>query len=178
MALGATMRRFEVELGDADRDVYQALDLRVAQHPSESERYLVARVIARAHQHGEGVEFGRGVSTDDEPAVWQRDLRGDLLAWIEVGAPSADRLHRASKAAARVAVYAWKHPAALAAAYAGIHRADALELYELDPAVLDAIAATLDRVNRWSLSITGGTLYLTCGEQSFELPLVRIPIPT
>ena len=83
MALPATLRRFEIALADADREVYEQLDWRVAQHPSENERYLVARVIARALEHAEGVDFSRGgVSDDEEPAIVQRDLRGDWLAWI------------------------------------------------------------------------------------------------
>src|SRR5690349_1842635 len=108
MALTATVRRFEIALADSDRGVYEQLDLRVAQHPSESERYLVARVIARALEHADGVEFSRGLAADDEPALWQRDLRGDLQAWIEIGAPSPERLHRASKLGARIVVYGWR----------------------------------------------------------------------
>ncbi len=165
MALGATMRRFEIALADADRGMYADLDLRVAQHPSESERHLVARVIARALEHDAGVEFGRGVSTDDEPAIWRRDLRGDLLAWIEVGTPSVERLHRASKAAPRVAVYGWKACQALATEVAErrIHRADALEIHALPPALLEDVVAGLSRNHRWGLSVSGGTVYIDAG---------------
>jgi uncharacterized protein YaeQ len=113
MALTATMRRFEIALADSDRELYETLELRVAQHPSESERYLVARVLARALEHAEGVDFTRGLAADDEPALWQRDLRGDLQAWIEVGLPAVERLHRAAKASPRVAVYGWRNLAAL-----------------------------------------------------------------
>jgi uncharacterized protein YaeQ len=179
MALPATMRRFEIALADADRDVYETLAWRVAQHPSESERYLVARVLARALEHAEGLEFSKGgVSDDEEPALVRRDLRGDWLAWIEIGAPTPDRLHKASKLAPRVAVYAWKSPEQLAAAIVerGVHRADAIELFELDPAVLDAVAATLDRTNAWELAVTGGTAYLTIRGQLFETAVRRVPI--
>ena len=178
MALTATMRRFEIALADADRAKYESLDLRVAQHPSESERFLVARVIARALEDGEGVEFSRGLSTDDEPAIWQRDLRGDLRAWIEIGSPSVDRLHKATKACKRVAVYAWKQPDELAAAIVArpVHRAAEIELYALDPEWLDAVAATLDRANTWSLSVTDGELYLAIGEAGFETRPRRIAI--
>lgn len=175
MALTATMRRFEIELADSDRGVYEALDLRVAQHPSESDRYLVARVLARALEHAEGVAFTRGLAADDEPALWQRDLRGDLLAWIEVGAPSADRLHKASKSGARIAVYTWKTDQLLRElAERAIHRADEVAIHALDPDLLDAIAATLDRNNRWELSITGGSLYLGAGGQTFEGAVQRV----
>jgi len=171
MALPATLRRFEIALADSDREIYEQLDWRVAQHPSESERYLVARVIARALEHAEGLEFSKGgVSDDTEPALVQRDLRGDLQAWIEVGSPSPERLHKASKQAPRVVVYAWKNVPQLAAEIAeyGVHRADELVLRALPVELLDAVARTLDRVNKWDLSVTGGTLYLTIGGELFE----------
>jgi uncharacterized protein YaeQ len=177
MALSATVRRFEIALTDADRGVYEALDWRVAQHPSESERYLVARVLARALEHAEGLEFSKGgVSDDEEPALIQRDLRGDLQAWIEIGAPTADRLHKASKACRRVAVYTWKDPARLVAEIAErrVHRAEALEIYTLSPELLDAAGKTLDRVNKWELAVSGQVLYLTIGGVSLEGPVVRL----
>lgn len=179
MALPATMRKFEISLADSDRQVYESLELRVAQHPSESERYLIARVVARALEHAEGLDFSKGgVSDDDEPALVQRDLRGDLRAWIEIGSPSPDRLHKATKLAPRVVIYAWKSPDDLAAAIVerAVFRADRIELFALDPAFLDAVAATLDRVNRWDLAVSGGTLYLTIGEALHESTVRRIPI--
>jgi uncharacterized protein YaeQ len=176
MAQPATVRRFEIQLSDSDRGVYESLDLRVAQHPSESERYLVARVLVRALEHAEGVDFSRGLSAADEPALWQHDLRGDLLAWIEVGTPSTDRLHKASKLCPRVVVYGWKAPEelALAAKEQAIHRADEIAIHALDPQLLDAIAAVLDRNNRWDLAISGGSLYLNAGGQSFEGTVPRV----
>jgi len=177
MALPVTMRRIEIALADADRNVYEDLDLRVAQHPSESDRYLVARVVARALEHAPGLDFSKGgVSDDTEPALVQRDLRGDLVAWIEVGAPSPARLHKAAKASPRVAVYAWKHAEQLAAAIRdeGVHRGEHIELVALAPEWLDAVAATLARNNRWDLSVTGGVLYLTIEGALFESTLCRL----
>lgn len=178
MALTATMRRFEIALSDSDRGVYEALDLRVAQHPSESDRYLVARVLARALEHVDGLDFSRGLAVDDEPALWQRDLRGDLQAWIEIGAPSADRLHRARKASPRVAVYGWRQLEQLAAELVErkAHRAEDIELYALDPAVLDAVAAGLERNNRWELSVAGGTIYLAAPGGQWETAATRVAV--
>jgi uncharacterized protein YaeQ len=179
MALTATMRKFVIEVADSDRQLYEQLELRAAQHPSESERYLVARVIARVLEHADGLEFSKGgVSDDEEPALVQRDLRGDLQAWIEIGSPSPERLHKATKRAPRVAIYAWKNPVELAAAIRefDVHRADELELFALDPEFLDAVAATLDRTNRWDLAITGGAMYLTIGEALHETSVRRIEI--
>lgn len=178
MALTATMRRFVIALADSDRELYETLDWRVAQHPSESDRYLVARLLARTLEHADGVDFTRGLCVDDEPAVWRRDLRGDLLSWIEVGAPATARLHKATKAAARVAVYGWKQLDALAAALITerVHKATTISLVELDPAFLDTVAATLDRTNHWDLAITGGTLYLSTGSTTHELTPRPVPV--
>lgn len=180
MALPATLRRFQIALADSDRDVYEQLDWRVAQHPSESERYCVARVLARCLEHAEGVEFSRGgVSDDEEPAIVQRDLRGDWVGWIEVGSPAPERLHKATKLAPRVAVYAWKNVPQLAEAIAEheVHRRDDLVLRALPAELLDAVAATLDRINKWELSVSGGTLYLTAGGKAFEGAVTPVPIP-
>ncbi len=171
MSAAATVRRFDVQLSDADRGVYEALELRTAQHPSESPRYLVARVLARALEHADGVDFSRGgLSEGDEPALFQRDLTGRLLAWIEVGSPTAARLHRASKACARVVVYGWKGVSRLAedVVTERVHRAEHLALISLDVELLDALAARLDRHQRWDVSVSGGSIYVDVGGQTFE----------
>ena len=179
MALPATMRKFEIALADSDRGVYEELDWRVAQHPSESERYLVARVLARSLEHADGMEFSKGgVSDDEEPAIIQRDLRGDLVAWIEIGSPTPDRLHKATKLCRRVVVYAWKNADELAAAIVerNTHRGEDIELNALDPAFLDAAAARLDRNNVWNLAVTGGQLYLTIRDALLESTVRRVAI--
>jgi uncharacterized protein YaeQ len=141
MALGATIHRFQIDLSDVGRGVYTSLELRVAQHPSESGRRMLARVLAYALQYEEGIEFGRGLSTSEDPALWVKDLRGDVRAWIEVGQPSAERLHKASKLGARVVVYAYADPAPLLRELArgAIHRREQLEVWELPRALLDGL---------------------------------------
>ncbi len=179
MALTATMRRFEINLSDSDRGVYETLDLRVAQHPSESDLYLVARVLARCLEHAEGVELTPGgVSNDELPALVQRDLTGQLRAWIEISSPSADRLHKATKKCDRVAVYTWKNPEKLVAEIVErkVYKMEELEVFALPIEDLEAIGRTLDRVNKWDLAVTGGTIYLTVGDKSFETAACRLSI--
>lgn len=168
MALTATIHAFDIELADSDRHVYESLALRVARHPSESAEYLVTRVLAFALEFTEGIRFSRGLSEPDSPAIEVRDLTGALRAWIDVGLPDAERLHRAGKAAARVAVYTHREPALLMDRLAGerIHRAEALELYAIDRALVGALAARLERRMAFSLSVTGGDLYVTIGPET------------
>lgn len=96
MALTSTMYNVSIEVSDVDRGVYQTLDLRLAMHPSETAEYMATRLLAYCLEWEEGIEFTAGLSNGDEPAIVVRDLTGRITAWIEVGMPDADRLHRAS----------------------------------------------------------------------------------
>jgi uncharacterized protein YaeQ len=180
MALSATMYVFEIELADSDRAVYETLELRVARHPSETGEYLLARVLAYCLEYTEGIAFSKGLSDPDEPAIAVRDLTGALQAWIEVGAPDAARLHRASKATPRVAVYAHRNAAQLAARYAAerIHRSDSLELYALDSDWLSARAAELTRRMKLALTVAAQHLYLTIAGETTSAVIERVPIGT
>ncbi len=179
MALSATMYVFEIELADSDRHVYQTLELRLARHPSESGEYLLTRVLAYCLEYTEGIAFSSGgLSDPDAPALAVRDLTGALRAWIEVGSPDAARLHRASKAAPRVVVYAHRNAPQLAARYAAerIHRAERLELYALDTDWLAARAAELTRRMQLALTVADRHLYLTTPAGTSSAVLERIAI--
>jgi len=175
VALSATIYTLDIELADSDRQVYESLALRVARHPSETEDYLVTRVLAYALEFTEGIEFSRGLAEPDEPAIAVRDLTGALRSWIDVGTPDAARLHRASKAVPRVAVYTHKDPARLIASLAGarIHRVEALELYAVDRQLIGALAARLERRVAWSLSVSDRELYLSIGADTLSGPVSR-----
>jgi uncharacterized protein YaeQ len=176
VALTATIYNFDIELADSDRQVYESLALRVARHPSESEEYLVARVLAYLLEHAEGIEFSRGVSDPDQPAIAIRDLTGATTTWIDIGTPDAARLHKASKAAGRVVVYTHKDPAVFLEQLAGatIHRAEALELYAIDRTLISALVARLERRVAFSLSITDRELYLSIGTDNLTGNVVRL----
>ena len=162
MALGATIHTFAVQLADVDRGVYEELALRVARHPSETESYMMTRVLAYCLEYEEGIVFSDGISSTDEPAVLVRDLTGALIAWIEVGAPDADRLHHGSKLAERTVVYTHRDPAKVMAPWAGkrIHRSDAIVLHSFDPGFVDAAVTAVERRNTMTVSITERELYL------------------
>ena len=175
MALGATIYTFDIELADSDRAVYETLNLRVAQHPSETADSLVARVIAYCLEYAEGIAFSKGLADPSDPAIAVRDLTGALQAWIDIGLPEPDRLHRASKAAPRVAVYTHKDPEqwAVKLAAARIYRAEKLEVFALDRAWLSQLVARLERRMRFSLARSDGDVYLTVGDATLHTVLAR-----
>ena len=176
MALTATIFNFDVDLADSDRGVYESLALRLAQHPSESDEYLMTRLLAYLLEYDEGIAFSRGVSEPEEPAVSVRDLTGAIRTWIDVGTPDAARLHKASKAAGRVVVYTHKDPEQFVRRLEGekIHRADALELYAIDRALVAALAARLERRMAFSISITDRELYVSLGTETLTGAVTRL----
>jgi len=176
LALTATIYNIEIDLADSDRRVYETLALRVARHPSESEDYLVTRVLAYALEFVEGIEFSRGISDPEEPTIAIRDLTGAIKAWIEIGTPDAARLHKASKAAGRVVVYTHKDPDQFLRQLEGekIFRADALELHAIDRRLVAALASRLERRVAFSLSITDRELYISIGADTLTGAVTRL----
>src|SRR5688572_18870204 len=177
MALTATIYNFDVELADSDRNVYESLSLRVAQHPSESDEYLIARIVAYLLEYREGIEFSRGVSDPDEPTISVRDLTGRITTWIEIGTPDSTRLHRASKAAERVVVYCHKEGTQwLKGLTAGMPRAGEIELYAIERRFIADMVARLDRRMAFSLSITDRELYLSIGADNLTGKVERLQL--
>lgn len=178
MALSSTLYRFRIALSDVDRAVYESLDLRVAQHPSETAEFTVARVLAYCLSHEEGIAFGPGLCEADEPALVVTDLQGNRTAWIEIGTPSAERLHRASKACKRVSVYT-HHDAELLRREAekrDIYRAEHIEAFALDRVLVRELAATIEKQTAWDITRTGEALYVKHGEKTYEGAVTAIAL--
>jgi len=175
LALGATIYTFDIELADSDRAVYETLNLRVAQHPSETPDYLLTRVLAYCLEFSEGIGFSKGLSDPDEPAIYVRDLTGALQVWVDIGLPEPERLHRASKAAPRVAVYIHKDAAQWAERIrsAKIHRAEKLEAFAFDREWLMTIVGGLERRMKFSLARSEGEIYFTLDTSTSQTVLAR-----
>lgn len=170
MAAGATIHTFDVQWADMDRGVYDDFALRVARHPSETDAYMLTRVLAYCMEYDEGIAFSEGISSTQEPAVLVRDPTGQVTVWIEVGAPDAERLHHAGKSAERVAVYTHRDPARLMTTWAGkrIHRAQDVVVRSFDPGFIDSAVAAIERRNVLTLSLTEGQLYLDLNRTTLE----------
>lgn len=169
VALTATIYTADIDLTDHDRGVYETLALRLARHPSESDDYLVTRLLAYALEYADGIAFSSGgLSAPDEPAIMIRDLTGASQAWIEVGWPDADRLHRAAKASPRVVVYPHKDPAQWLRRLEGarIHRAGQVAVRAIDLALVGGLVARLDRRLAFGLAISDGELFVSLATET------------
>jgi uncharacterized protein YaeQ len=170
MALNATVHVFTVRLADADRGVYETLNLRMARHPSESPEYLLTRLLGYCLEYTEGITFSKGLSDPEEPAIAVRDLTGTLQTWIDIGAPEGTRLHKAGKAARRVVVYAHRDVDTWLSRLEGerIHRAEAVEIYAMDREFIAALVLRLERRMEFDLAVAERNLYVSFGDESLS----------
>ena len=178
MALTATLHTLRIALNDADRGVYETFELRIARHPSETLTYMLSRTLAYCLFWEPDISFSKGLSTADEPPVWIKTLDDRVELWIEVGHPSAERLHKASKAAARVAVCTAQDPQAFQRGLAGarIHRARDIALVGLPAALLTALEPLVERRMDWDVAVSGGEIYVTIAGQTLSGTITRSPL--
>lgn len=172
MANPSTLLRFKIELSDVDRGIYESLDLRVAQHPSENAAYLITRVLAFALNYQDRLEFSPGgLSDTDAPCLFVSSSMGGSELWIEVGNPSARKLNKAAKQSKRVAIYTYKDTQPLVREMKAerIHRVEEIEIYRIPQNFLQEIEPLLERENRWSLLNHDGGLSLTVGNATNPL---------
>jgi uncharacterized protein YaeQ len=170
MALTSTLYNFSVQLSDVDRNVYETLELRIARHPSETVEYLLTRLLAYCLEYQEGIVLSEGIAATDEPAVMVRDLTGRITAWIEVGTPDPERLHRGSKLAGRAAVYVQRDPTQYLTQLAAhkIHRGADIPVYSFGREFVTGVTAQLERRCAMTISVTEREIYLDIKGQNFS----------
>ena len=163
MALKATVIKAELQLSDMDRHVYGTHLLTLAQHPSETDERLMVRVLAFALHADERLEFGRGLSNEEEPDLWRRDYTGDIELWIDLGQPDESRVKKACGRARQVVVVNyggrsadlwWERVAPTLA------RLKNLTIIDLPSAVVDQLAGLLQRGMRLNCMIQDGEMHL------------------
>ena len=107
MAPNATICKAVLHIADVDRHYYEDHSLTLARHPSETDERMMVRLLAFARHGHEALSFGRGLSTEDEPALWQKDATGLIELWIEVGLPDEKAIRQACGRARQVCVYTY-----------------------------------------------------------------------
>jgi uncharacterized protein YaeQ len=171
VALKPTIYKIQVNLADSDRNCFEELPLTIAQHPSETLERLTSRLLAYCLNSGRGLEFTRGLSTADEPDIWQHSDSGEIEHWIEIGQPEEPRLRKACGKSRHVSIYAFGKSADTWWKINGpaISALPRLTVWHFPwQEVVDA-SGLIDRTAKWNISIVGGTLYLDNGSDSTVL---------
>jgi uncharacterized protein YaeQ len=170
MALPSTIYRVNLQLSDVDRGVYETIQTTAAQHPSETEERLVARLLALAIFHEPELAFTKGLSAADEPDIRVVGPDGRTRLWVEVGLPDADRIIKATRHAERVALLAcgkalanWEQQH-----LPRLERIANLTVVSVDQGFITTLASRLERSITWSVTITEGLLYLSIGDETYE----------
>ncbi len=171
MALKPTIYKAQINLADSDRNCFDELSLTVAKHPSETLERMTVRLLAFCLNNTRGLEFTRGLSTADEPDIWEHSDSGEIAHWIELGQPEEPRLRKACGRAKRVSVYAFGKSADTWWKINGeaISALPRLQVWQFDWAAIEAASALMDRTMKLGLSVVGGTLYLDDGANSAVL---------
>lgn len=177
MSPKSTVVKVELQVSDMDRHYYATHALTLAQHPSETDTRLLVRLITFALHANDRLEFGRGLSDEDEPALWRRDYTGLVEQWIELGQPDESRLRKAAGRANEVVVVGYGGNAAEAwwsRNEPALRRLEQLTVLELDSAELDDALPLLVRGARLDAMIQDGELQLMDGTRSVTVrPHIR-----
>lgn len=179
MGQATTLYRFHINLSDVDQGVYKTLDLRLAMHPSESNAYLITRLLAFALNEQEFLEFAaEGLGDPDAAGISAKTPNGEIRLWIEIGNPSARKLHKAAKAAKKVLVYTYKDPEPLLKEIRAnkVYHAEEIGIFSIDAKFLERLAARLERTNKWDVLLHEKTLNVSVGENSEIADLVEHPV--
>jgi uncharacterized protein YaeQ len=173
MALKATIFKADIQVADMDRHYYGDHLLTIARHPSETDERMMVRVLAFAVHAHEALAFGKGLSADDEPDLWQKDLTGAIDLWIEVGQPDERRILKACGRAAQVIVYSYGGSSHIWWNQVGskLERAKNLSVMNIQVEASLALARLAQRSMQLQCTIQDGQIWLTGGDQSVQVDL-------
>ena len=181
MALKSTIFKVELQIADLDRNYYQNHTLTVARHPSETDERMMVRVLAFAMYADDMLAFGKGLSSEDEPDLWRKDLTGAIELWIDVGLPDEKRVRRACGRSQQVVVLTYGGRVAdmwWQQNQAALQRQDKLTVINLSAEDTRALAALAERGMQVQCTLQEGELWLIVdGENTRIAPEIRMVPP-
>lgn len=181
MALKATIHKAQIQLADMDRHVYGDHNVTIARHPSETDERMMVRLLAFALNvpaagHDGALEFAKDLWDVDEPSLWQKDLTGQIVQWIDLGQPDDKRIMKASPRAARVAVYSFSAstPIWWSGIATKITRAANLTVWQVPAEQSQALANLAQRTMQLQVTVQDGTVWVGDGTHSVEIAPQRL----
>ena len=177
MALKSTVFKAELNIADLDRHYYRDHALTLARHPSETDERMMVRLLAFALNAQDDLAFGKGLSTDDEPALWQKDLTGAIELWIDVGQPDEKDIRKACGRATQVIVYSYGGRSAdlwWEQNRGKLERIKNLSVINLPAATTQALATLAQRTMRLQCTIQDGEVWLADDNDRIEVDLITL----
>ncbi len=177
MALKATIYKVELQIADMDRNYYADHSLTLARHPSETEERLMLRLLAFALHADETMAFGKGISSDEEPDLWQKDLTGAIQCWIDLGQPDEKLVRSAAGRAAEVIIYTYGGRSAeiwWGQAAAKLDKIDHLSVIHVTPASTQALGRLAARNMQLQCTIQDQQIWIGDGS-SESVPIELVP---
>ena len=174
MAIKSTIFKAELQITDMDRNYYNDHALTIARHPSENDERMMLRILTFALNASDSLSFTKGLSTEDEPDLWQKSLSDEIELWIDLGQPDEKRIRRACGRADRVIIYTYNRNSAQAwwDKFKGkLQRFDNLSIVSVDDATMTALAAFSQRTMQLQFTIQDGITLISDGERSLEVTL-------
>ena len=168
MAQNATIYKVELSVSDMDRHYYETHKLTLAKHPSETDERLMVRIVAFALNAHEHLEMTKGLSTDDEPDIWQKSLSGELDVWVALGLPSEKVLRQSCGKAGKVVVYPYGGRTAEIwwdKIKNSTTRFDNLQVVNFPQADTDTLAARAGRAMKLQVNIQDGEVMISLEDQ-------------
>ena len=180
MALKSTIYKAELQVNDMDRHRYDSHNLTLARHPSETDERMMVRLLAFALHADESLAFGKGLSSDDEPDLWRKDLTGAIELWIDVGLPDSKLVRRACGRAAHVVLYSYGKTAEAwwKSNRDDLARFDHLAVYRLSSPTTTALAALAQRSMSLQCSIEDGATMMSSDEGSVDIEITELKSAT
>ena len=172
MAIKATIYKAELQITDMDRNYYQDHQLIIARHPSENDERMMVRLLAFALNASESLKFTKGLSSDDEPDIWQKSLSDEIEVWIDLGQPDEKRIRKACGRSKQVLIYLYQHRSNTVwweQQRNKLARFDNLSVVSLDSASVTGLGRMAARAMRLQCTIQDGALWLTDGDQALEI---------
>lgn len=177
MALKSTIFKAALQISDLDRNYYATHALTIARHPSETDERMMVRILAFALNADDALAFGKGISSDDEPALWRKDLTGSVELWIEVGLPDEKLLRRACGQANQVMVYTYGGRGAdlwWEQNCDKLERQERLAVYNIPLETSRALAALAERNMQLQCTIQDGQIWFSQGDETVQLELNKV----
>ena len=182
MSFAAGFYNFTIELNHTDRDIFTRFRVKTPLHPNESLEHLFARMIAYAHCYREGQSFSHGLFEPKEPTIWQRDILGETLLWVQVGVPDRKKIEVTLRSHPQAEHRIYFYEPSQIMQFCHLLRGSKtnwvkdIQFFQISPRILEELVPLARSSPLWNVTIVDNQLYLTCDGTELQTSLDPVDI--